>query len=537
MVKPSSKKPPAPGKKLRIAVYLRISADPDGTQTATERQLKDCRAFAKLRGWNVAAVYEDKGISASKKVIRPQYEAMLEALEAGELDGVLVWRLDRLVRRTVEFSRFWEICKAADGFLASATQPVDTSDPVGMLIVHILVAFAEMEAETMGLRLRRFEEELAEKGLHKWMSQPAYGVRAGWQKLEPKEAAVIREAAERVLAGESLRHICIDFNRRDIPAPKGGDWRAISLRALLLQTRLWGYRSHNGVRSEVRGPWKAVLDETTGRELQEVLTRTGRKQNKNKDTTRSKLLSGLLRCETCGMGLRAGRISKTTGSQRYQCPTPPEGCGNTSIRMQPSDEAIRDMVLHRLDSPAVRRALSKRETKTDEANVLVELTRTEQRLKRLGEMWADDDNAEVDDAAFLAARKELTAKLDELRGQLAVSHQSRPLSAVLAAGDGLRAAWDELDVGRQRAVLEVLLDKVVVRRSDSPVVIERRRLDLAERERELLEEVARLRAAGGPADEITKALRKANWCKHAQLRDGGGGGTFRVERLEPVWKI
>jgi DNA invertase Pin-like site-specific DNA recombinase len=57
-----------------------------------------------------------------------------------------VWKLDRLVRRTREFERFWEICEKAGVRLASVNDTIDSSTPTGMVVVKILMAFAEMEA-------------------------------------------------------------------------------------------------------------------------------------------------------------------------------------------------------------------------------------------------------------------------------------------------------------------------------------------------------------------------------------------------------
>ena len=94
---------------LRVGVYCRLSKDDTGHQTATERQARACRSFAEVRGWDVSGVYEDVDLSAYRpNVTRPGYEALLRALEAGQLDGVLVWKLDRLVRRSAQFERFCE---------------------------------------------------------------------------------------------------------------------------------------------------------------------------------------------------------------------------------------------------------------------------------------------------------------------------------------------------------------------------------------------------------------------------------------------
>src|SRR6478672_3537527 len=83
---------------LEVGIYTRISkADPE-TQTATHRQEEACRSFAHARGWTVADVFEDVDASAYSGVERPAYERMIREIAAGSLGGVVVWKLDRLVR-------------------------------------------------------------------------------------------------------------------------------------------------------------------------------------------------------------------------------------------------------------------------------------------------------------------------------------------------------------------------------------------------------------------------------------------------------
>src|SRR5690242_13554621 len=121
-----------------IAIYTRISSDPLGESTSPARQERECRAFARLRAWDVVDVYEDIDVSAYKRgVRRPAFERLQSDLPG--LDGVLVWRLDRLVRRPADFERFWGRCEELGVFLASATEPLDSSSEMGVAIVRILV--------------------------------------------------------------------------------------------------------------------------------------------------------------------------------------------------------------------------------------------------------------------------------------------------------------------------------------------------------------------------------------------------------------
>jgi DNA invertase Pin-like site-specific DNA recombinase len=173
----------------------------------------------------VVDVFEDVDRSAYKaRVRREGYERLLDAVRDGRLDGVLVWKLDRLVRRPLEFERFWAVCEQHKAVLASATEPIDTSTDLGLALVRILVAFAGLESATMATRQREAHRELAMRGQPHRGGGLAFGLNRDWTALVEPQAALLREAARRVIAGEKLAAITDEWNRRGERALKGGPW-------------------------------------------------------------------------------------------------------------------------------------------------------------------------------------------------------------------------------------------------------------------------------------------------------------------------
>jgi len=109
---------------------VRLSKDRTG-ETSTARQEADARALAKARGFKVVEAFSDLDLSAYRQgVVRPAYEAMLAAAQAGELDAVVVWKVDRLARSLREFVRVTEPLDAG-GALVSVNESLDTSTPMG----------------------------------------------------------------------------------------------------------------------------------------------------------------------------------------------------------------------------------------------------------------------------------------------------------------------------------------------------------------------------------------------------------------------
>lgn len=102
-------------KRSAVAIYARISQDRDNTGMAIARQLADCRAEAKKRGWVVAEEYVDEDISASSfsSKIRPAFQRMLTDIEDGIRDTVIVYHLDRLHRKPIELEQFVQTCSNA----------------------------------------------------------------------------------------------------------------------------------------------------------------------------------------------------------------------------------------------------------------------------------------------------------------------------------------------------------------------------------------------------------------------------------------
>jgi site-specific DNA recombinase len=525
----------------RFAVYLRISRDPDGTSTAPDRQLKDCKAFAKLRGWEIAEVFRDADVSAFRKgVKRPAYEEMVSRLD--EFDGVLVWRLDRLVRRTVEFARFWEAAEAAGVRLASATQPIDTSDPVGMLIVNILIAFAQMESETMSIRQKAKELELAEAGIHKTAGKRAYGMKPGWSEVEPGEAKIIREVADRLLAGESVGSLVKDLNTRGIPSATGRRWTRRALLVLMRSPRLWGFREHLGEIAG-RGSWPAILDEAAGRALRELLDRPNGQWYGNR---RKHLLSGILRCGRCGARLRVGRANG--GQRRYQCPPKGDGgCGGIAIQADPTDEAVETMVLSVLSSPEMARALAARRGKAkagNEAEILVELAEVEREREQNS---VDKAAGAISRETFLSLQRALDRRSEELSAQLAAHRRRQPLDVLTPAGaQGIVERYRSLPVERRRAVIDAVAERITVMGTDDPKYIELLAERLAEEADGYRADAAELRRQAAEADDpgertaLRKRAEKRDADARRRLRQARNGASsanvFRVERLAPVWR-
>jgi site-specific DNA recombinase len=427
---------------LRIGIYTRLSHDATGEQTATTRQEKACRSFAELRGWEVIEVFEDVDLSAYQRgVLRPSYERLLAAIDDGAVDGVLVWKLDRLVRRPSEFERFWTACEAHDVVLASATEPLDTSYELGLALVRILVTFAHLESATIGLRIKAKHRELAEAGRP---NGPApYGWRPGMQELEPAEAERLREALGRALAGETIHAIAADWFHRGVRTRRGKVFAPSTLKHALLSDYAVGDRAYHG-EVVARDCFAAVMTRDEQAVLRATLaTRAGGAGVPDKRY----LLTGLLRCGRCG-----ARLFGVTYKNRhtYTCSGKfAYGCNRLTVAGAPLEDHIYNIVLEHLRSrpPNAPRPV-------DPDAVVAVLT---EHATQLTELAARTDLTRGQRGAFQA---QIIGDLQRRAGLALID--GRPVGGGVHDAAALEAAWPTMAPDEQRSVLATCLHYIVI---------------------------------------------------------------------------
>ncbi|HYY78759.1 MAG TPA: recombinase family protein, partial [Actinomycetes bacterium] len=122
------------------------------------------RQWAEVHGHQIIVEYVDPKISAFKKVRREHFERMLADLDAGAIDGVVCWKLDRLVRNHADFERFEEIRSSRGALLGVVAEPIDTGSEIGMMIVRLLVGFARLESVNNSVRTKAAMAEAARNG-------------------------------------------------------------------------------------------------------------------------------------------------------------------------------------------------------------------------------------------------------------------------------------------------------------------------------------------------------------------------------------
>lgn len=194
----------------RCAIYTRKSFDPPFGQevTSLESQRSICSAYIvsqQHKGWSeLAKRYDDPGRTGAN-LVRPALQDMMADIEAGLVDIVVVYKLDRITRTMLDFVRLIDFFDRYGVAFVSITQNFDTSDSMGRLIRNILLTFAQFEREIASDRMRDKKMVMKQRGLWTGGDAPiGYDLRKG--KLIPNrsEALAVRCVFETYVETKSV---------------------------------------------------------------------------------------------------------------------------------------------------------------------------------------------------------------------------------------------------------------------------------------------------------------------------------------------
>lgn len=185
---------------IRCAIYTRKSTEEglDQDFNSLDAQFEACAAYIasqKGEGWSlVSERYDDGGISGGT-LERRAIQRLMSDVDAGRVDMIMVYKIDRLTRSLSDFSRLIERLDAADCSFVSVTQAFNTSTSMGRLTLNVLLSFAQFEREVTSERIRDKIAASKKKGM--WMGRlPPFGYNV---QHEPKRCLVINsEEAEQV---------------------------------------------------------------------------------------------------------------------------------------------------------------------------------------------------------------------------------------------------------------------------------------------------------------------------------------------------
>lgn len=218
------------------AVYVRQSIDKKDS-ISIETQVECCRRCCT----GDFRVYSDKGWSG-KNLDRPEFQRLLADIRRGEIDKIVVYRLDRISRSLNDFSNLMELFRKYGVEFASTVETFDTSTAIGRAMLGIIMVFAELERENILQRVKDNYYARGEKGLYLG-GVPVYGFDKVPAKLDGIKTSVLipnsdMSTVEYIFSayrepGCSLGDIVRTLNSQGIPSPAGALWDSSKLSRLL----------------------------------------------------------------------------------------------------------------------------------------------------------------------------------------------------------------------------------------------------------------------------------------------------------------
>jgi DNA invertase Pin-like site-specific DNA recombinase len=211
---------------VRVIGYVRVSTGEQAVNGAGLAAQRDGIVNeAARRGWEVVAIHEDGGASGRTLDGRPGLSAALSAVAAGDADGLVVAKLDRLSRSLIDFAGLLERARREGWAVIALDLGVDTTTPAGELVASVMAAVAQWERRAIGERTRAALAVRCRQG-----------VRLGRPRAVPTEIRT-RVVAERA-AGRTFRRIAAGLDADAIPTAHGGSrWSPETIRQLVQQER------------------------------------------------------------------------------------------------------------------------------------------------------------------------------------------------------------------------------------------------------------------------------------------------------------
>jgi len=309
----------APKRRLRCAIYTRKSSEEglDMEFNSLDAQRESCEAYVasqRAEGWAcMRERYDDGGFSGGT-LDRPGLKTLIEDIEDGLVDVVVVYKIDRLSRSLMDFSRLVEVFDKHGVTFISITQSFNTTTSMGRLTLNILLSFAQFEREVTGERIRDKFAASRAKGM--WMGgfvPMGYDVVSRKLVINEAEAATVRHMFRRFVELGSATTLTRELvanhvlNKRGKPVDKGFLYK-------LFRNRLYlGEAVHKG--TSYPGEHQAIIDQPLWDQVHAILQESPRQRAANTRAQTPALLKGLMFTDS---GVAMTPTATKKGSRHYR---------------------------------------------------------------------------------------------------------------------------------------------------------------------------------------------------------------------------
>lgn len=288
----------SPVKKQRCAVYTRKSSEEglDMEFNSLDAQREACEAYIasqKPEGWVLhEGHYDDGGISGGT-LERPALQRLIANIEAGRVDVVVVYKIDRLSRSLMDFAKLVDLFDRHDVTFVSVTQSFNTTTSMGRLTLNILLSFAQFEREVTGERIRDKIAASRKKGMWMGGNPPlGYDVRDRKLVVNADEAATVRMIFERFLTVGSATVLSKNLAAEGVSSKRGKPINKGYLYKLLKNQVYIGKAVHKG--TAYPGEHEAIISQNLWNKVRTIIKESPRTRANHTRAQTPALLKGLI---------------------------------------------------------------------------------------------------------------------------------------------------------------------------------------------------------------------------------------------------
>ncbi len=437
------------------AIYIRVSTDAQREEGySIDAQKEMLTAYCVSKSIKKYDYYIDGGFSGSN-IERPELARLIEDIKQGKIGCVIVYKLDRLSRSQKDTLYLIEDVFNPNGVdFISLNESMDTSTPIGRLMLGILSAFAQLERENIKERTSMGMKERIKMGYWMGGGRVPFGYDYDAEKgilIPNKDADTVRKIYELYIGG---------YSTNSIARMLGLSYEKLA-RQILMRKTYAGYICYNG--EEYRGRHEAIISlETYEKAMQIMGERSGGRR-----IEQGNLLSGLVRCGCCGAKMRYHKWGKTgykivwysrDKSKPHLIKDP--DCPNEGVWA----EELENVIKEDLFSLGVKNK-NKKTLYTTSASVVEILEERQKKvtdkLKKLYLIFAESE-----DMALSSAIKETKAELKEIEKKISIEKKQQLVSKreneIKTRLSTLRESWKYMTLAEQRNIIKDCVSEIVV---------------------------------------------------------------------------
>lgn len=483
-----------PSKKIiRCAMYTRKSTNEglDQEFTSLDAQREACQSYIasqKSLGWHALPHYYDDGGFTGANLERPALKKLLSDIHEGKVDCVVVYKVDRLSRSLLDFTKLLELFDQKQVTFVSVTQHFNTNSSMGRLTLNILLSFAQFEREMISERTKDKMAAARKKG--RWLGgKPLLGYDIDRENrrlvVNEQEAAIVRDIFELYLIKRSMIEVAKELTARGLKTKCYVSRRGNTIGGCRYSKSNIFYVLNNVLYlGKVRyqdtlypGQHSPIIGESLFNQAQQIL-KANRPPRGQASTVlkQNGLLSGRLHCKACNASMFYTYAEKHGGIRKYTyyvCLSAQKRgystCPTRSVRSQSIEEAVVDSLRKLSRDPESQQDLFKnqeQETHVQIDRIKDELSIAEDALESMHSTVIGSNNgtslAAIKESKGLANQiqdqeqliSELRIRKVTLEEELFTTHQLQEACLVATP------TWDALNLENKRRIIQLLLERI-----------------------------------------------------------------------------